>query len=153
MLISEVDEERARRVAQEIGAEVISVQDALATKCDVYAPCAVGGTLSAETIPALGCRIVAGSANNQLVELEDAARLHAAVILYAPDYVINAGGVLQLAGLENLGWNEAELERRLATIGDTLRGLYRDADANGITPSEAAERLAAERVAAALSVS
>ena len=151
VLISEVDEERARRVAQEIGAEVISVQDALATKCDVYAPCAVGGTLSAETIPALGCRIVAGSANNQLVELEDAARLHAAVILYAPDYVINAGGVLQLAGLENLGWNEAELERRLATIGDTLRGLYRDADANGITPSEAAERLATARVAAALS--
>jgi leucine dehydrogenase len=64
--------------------------------------------------------------------------------------VINAGGVLQLAGLENLGWDEAELERKLAGIGDTLRKLYRDADANGITPSEAAERLAAERVAAAL---
>ena len=84
-------------------------------------------------------------------EPEDAARLHAAVILYAPDYVINAGGVLQLAGLANLGWDEAELERSLAVIGDTLRGLYRDADANGITPSEAAERLAAARVAAALS--
>jgi glutamate dehydrogenase/leucine dehydrogenase len=75
--------------------------------------------------------------------------LHAAAVLYAPDYVINAGGVLQLAGLEQLGWDEAELERNLAGIGDTLRGLYRDADANGITPAEAAERLAAERVAAA----
>ncbi len=75
--------------------------------------------------------------------------MRAAGILYAPDYVINAGGVLQLAGLEQLGWDEAELERNLAGIGGTLRVLYRDADANGITPAEAAERLASERVAAA----
>src|SRR5207244_2755344 len=81
------------------------------------------------------CRIVAGSANNQLAEPEDAERLDAAGILYAPDYVINAGGVLQLLGLEDLGWDEAELERNLAGIGDTLRGLYRDAAAAGITPA------------------
>ena len=149
MLVCDIDEAQAERVAAAIGGESIPARDALTTTCDVYAPCAVGGTLSAETIPALGCRIVAGSANNQLVEPEDAERLHAAGILYAPDYVINAGGVLQLAGLEQLGWDEAELERSLAGIGDTLRTLYRDADANGITPAEAAERLAAERVAAA----
>jgi leucine dehydrogenase len=149
VLVCDIDEAQAERVAAAIGGESIPARDALTTTCDVYAPCAVGGTFSAETIPALGCRIVAGSANNQLVEPEDAERLHAAGILYAPDYVINAGGVLQLAGLEQLGWNEAELERSLAGIGDTLRTLYRDADANGITPAEAAERLAAERVAAA----
>jgi glutamate dehydrogenase/leucine dehydrogenase len=149
VLVADIDAERAGRVAAEIGGETVPVQDALSTDCDVYAPCAVGGTLSSETIPTLGCRIVAGSANNQLVEPEDAARLHAGAILYAPDYVINAGGVLQLLGLEQLGWDEDELERNLARIGDTLRGLYRDADANRITPSEAAERLAAERVAAA----
>jgi leucine dehydrogenase len=149
VLVADVDGEQAARVAAEIGGEVVPAQDAWTTECDVYAPCAVGGTLGAETIPTLGCRIVAGSANNQLVAPEDAARLHAAAVLYAPDYVINAGGVLQLAGLEQLGWDEAELERNLAGIGDTLRGLYRDADANGITPAEAAERLAAERVAAA----
>jgi leucine dehydrogenase len=149
VLVADVDDERARDVAAEIGGEVIPAREVLTTECDVYAPCAVGGTLSAETIPTLGCRIVAGSANNQLVEAEDAARLHARAILYAPDYAINAGGVLQLLGLEALGWDEAELERNLAGIGDTLRRLYRDADANGITPAEAAERLAAERVAAA----
>jgi leucine dehydrogenase len=149
VLVADVDEEHAGSVATEIGGETIPARDVLTTECDVYAPCAVGGTLSAETIPTLGCRIVAGSANNQLVEPEDAARLHARAILYAPDYVINAGGVLQLLGLESLGWDEDELERNLALIGDTLRGLYRDADANGITPAEAAERLAAERVAAA----
>jgi len=149
VLLADVDEEQAGRVAAEIGAGAIQAHDALTTECDVYAPCAVGGTLSVETIPRLRCRIVAGSANNQLVEPEDAERLHARAILYAPDYVINAGGVLQLAGLEVLGWDEAELERNLAGIGDTLRGLYHDADANGITPAEAAERLAAERIAAA----
>jgi len=151
VLVADLDEEQAGRVAAEIGGGMVPARDALTTECDVYAPCAVGGTLSAETIPTLGCRIVAGSANNQLVEPEDAARLHAAVILYAPDYVINAGGVLQLAGLANLGWDETELERNLAGIGNTLRGLYRNADANGITPGEAAERLVAERVASARS--
>jgi leucine dehydrogenase len=149
VLVADVDEEQARQVAAEVGGEVVPAREALTTECDVYAPCAVGGTLSAETIPTLGCRIVAGSANNQLVEPEDAARLHGRAILYAPDYVINAGGVLQLLGLEALGWDEDELERNLAGIGDTLRRLYRDADASGITPAEAAEHLAAERVAAA----
>jgi glutamate dehydrogenase/leucine dehydrogenase len=149
VLIADVDAEQARRVADETGSEAIGAADALATECDVYAPCAVGGTVSAETIPRLGCRIVAGSANNQLAEPEDAERLHAAGILYAPDYVINAGGVLQLLGLEDFRWDEAELERNLAGIGDTLRGLYADAVAAGITPALAAERLAARRVAAA----
>jgi leucine dehydrogenase len=148
VLVADVDDELAGQVAAEIGGSAIPARDALTTKCDVYAPCAVGGTLSAETIPTLGCRIVAGSANNQLAAPEDAARLHARAILYAPDYVINAGGVLQLLGLESLGWDEEELERSFAGIGDTLRGLYDAADADGITPAEAAERLAAEHVAA-----
>ena len=149
VLVADVDEERAARVAKEAGGRMIPADVALTTECDVYAPCAIGGTLSAETIPALGCRIVAGSANNQLADPTDAGRLHARTILYAPDYVINAGGVLQLLGSESLGWREAELERSFAGVGDTLRTIYRDADANGITTAEAAERLAVQRVAAA----
>jgi leucine dehydrogenase len=113
----------------------------------VYAPCAVGGTLNARTIPQLRCRIVAGSANNQLAEPADAQRLRGAGILYAPDYVVNAGGVIQLVGLEDRGWDEGELEQALAGIGDTLRRIYSDAASAGITPAEAAERLAAERIA------
>ncbi len=153
VLVADLDEEQAARVAAEIGGTTVAARDVLTTECDVYAPCAVGGTLSAETIPLLRCRIVAGSANNQLVEPEDAERLHARGILYAPDYVINAGGVLQLLGLESLGWDEDELERNLALVGDTLNGLYRDADARGITPAVAADRLAAARVAEALPAS
>ncbi|HET8892526.1 MAG TPA: hypothetical protein VFM96_00310, partial [Gaiellaceae bacterium] len=129
--------------------DVVAAVDAIATECDVYAPCAVGGTVNADSIPRLQCKIVAGSANNQLGDSADAQRLADRDILYAPDFVINAGGVLQLLGLEEHGWDEDELERNLAGIGDTLRRLYRDADANGITPEAAAEQLASERVAAA----
>jgi glutamate dehydrogenase/leucine dehydrogenase len=114
----------------------------------VYSPCAVGGTLGEDSIPQLRCRIVAGSANNQLETPEDAQRLHDRGILYAPDYVINAGGVIQLIGLEDKGWDEPELERNLAMIGDTLRQVFRDAEDDGITPAAAAERLAARRIAA-----
>ncbi len=144
VLVSDVDEERAA-VA---GGAVVAASDAFTTECDVYAPCAVGGTLNADSIPQLRCRIVAGSANNQLATPEDAQRLHDRGILYAPDYVINAGGVIQLLGLEDHGWDEHELDRNLATIGDTLRQLFRTADAGGITPAAAAERVAAERIAA-----
>ena len=70
-------------------------------------------------------------------------------ILYAPDYVINGGGALHGIGLESLGWDAGRLEREVAGIGDTLTGIYRQADAAGITTSEAAERLAAERLAQA----
>jgi glutamate dehydrogenase/leucine dehydrogenase len=143
VLVADVDEERAAAT----GARVVPAGDALTTACDVYAPCAVGGTLNSETIPRLRCRIVAGSANNQLAEPEDARRLHDAGILYAPDYVINAGGVIQLVGLEDRDWSEAALEEGLAAVGDTLRRIYRDAEDAGITPADAAERLAAERIA------
>jgi glutamate dehydrogenase/leucine dehydrogenase len=143
VLVSDVDERRAA----DAGGTTVAAVDALATECDVYAPCAVGGTLNAESIPQLRCRIVAGSANNQLATPEDAQRLHDRGILYAPDYVINAGGVIQLIGLEDNGWDEQELELELATIGDTLRQLFVSADEAGITPAAAAERLAAERIA------
>jgi glutamate dehydrogenase/leucine dehydrogenase len=149
VLVSDVDERRAAETSAETGARVVAVEDALSTECDVYAPCAVGGTLNADTIPGLRCRIVAGSANNQLATPDDAERLHAAGILYAPDYVVNAGGVIQLIGLEDRGWSEAELEEHLAGIGDTLRRILADADAAGVTPAVAAERLAQERVARA----
>jgi glutamate dehydrogenase/leucine dehydrogenase len=148
VLVTDVDAARAAAVAAEFGGTAVPAAGALVTECDVYSPCAVGGTLNAETIPQLRCQIIAGSANNQLAEPEDAERLHAARILYAPDFVASAGGVIQLLGLVDHGWDEPELERNLAAIGDTLRGLFRAADEAGITPAAAAAQLAAERVAA-----
>ena len=116
---------------------------------DVYSPCAVGGTLNAESIPRLACRAIAGCANNQLAEPQDAERLRERGILYAPDFVVNAGGIVQLIGLEDESWDEAQLEERLAGIGNTLRTLFAEAEAEGITPADAADRLVRRRLAAA----
>ena len=142
VLVSDVDEERAGAT----GCETVPPERVLETEVDVYSPCAVGGTLSAESIPGLACRAIAGCANNQLAEEADAERLRERGILFAPDYVVNAGGIIQLIGLEDEGWDEAQLEERLAGIGGTLRALFAQADSEGITPVEAAERLVRRRL-------
>jgi leucine dehydrogenase len=139
VLVSDVDDARARAT----GATVISPDDVYDTECDIYSPCAIGGTLNAGTIERLRCKIVGGSANNQLAEPEDAARLHERGILYAPDFIINAGGIIQLYLLEDRGVSEDEMQRALHGVGDTLRDIF----ARGGDPADAAEQLAAERIA------
>ena len=146
VLVADIDTERAGSLAHRIGAEVVSPETAIDLACDVYAPCAMGATLNAETIPRLRCRIVAGSANNQLAEREDADRLERAGILYAPDYVINVGGVIGSWGIEGLAWDADVVEARLAGIGESLTEIYERAEAEGITTDAAAERLARSRL-------
>ena len=114
----------------------------------MFAPCATGPVFTPETIPALACRAVAGAANNQLGTDADAGLLAERGILYAPDYVINAGGVIHLAGYETLGWDDATMAARLAGIGETLAAVFAEADRDGITTAEAADRLALARLAA-----
>jgi leucine dehydrogenase len=143
VLVSDVEEERAAAT----GCATVAPERVPETEVDVYAPCAVGGTLNAGSIPLLACRGVAGCANNQLAEPEDADRLRGRGILYAPDYVVSAGGIIQLIGLEDEGWDETRLEEGLAGIGDTLRTLFAEAEAEGITPTEAADRLVRRRLA------
>ena len=106
--------------------------------------------LSAATIPALRCPVVAGAANNQLAEPADAERLRDAGVLYAPDFVINSGGALHLIGTEMLGWNAATLSTRVAGIGATLTEIYRHADEQGTTTEAAAEAIARARLGSAL---
>ena len=148
VVVTDVDLERAHAVAARVGGAAVPADQIFETECDVYAPCAVGGTLSTETVPRLRCRIVAGSANNQLAEPEAAELLHARGILYAPDYVINAGGAIAIVGLEQLGWSKSELDTSLARIGETLRQIYKQADERGISTAAAADILADERLKA-----
>ena len=106
------------------------------------APCAVGGIVNAATVDAFRCRVIAGAANNQLADPSMAERLHERGILYAPDYVINSGGVLHGAGLESLGWSEAQVEERLKGLGTMLKDLY----AQDESPVRAADRLVQARL-------
>jgi leucine dehydrogenase len=147
LLVSDVATDRAEELAARVGATAVPPETVIATECDVYAPCAVGGTVNRDAIERLRCRIVAGSANNQLGAPADAERLRDAGILYAPDYVINAGGVMQLLGLEDLGWDRPTLEDKLAGIGATLGQIFAEADVEGLSTAAAAERLAARRLA------
>ena len=143
------DVDRTRLAA--LGAKGIAVVDpdaALETECDVLAPCAVGGVLNARSIPGLRCRVVAGGANNQLETPEDGERLRARGIVYAPDFVINAGGVLHGGGLEELHWSRAELDRKLAGIGDAVSAILRRADADGVSTDAAARSIAGARISA-----
>jgi leucine dehydrogenase len=118
------------------------------TECDVFAPCAIGGVLGEHSIGSLRCRAVAGAANNQLATVEDAGRLQDRGILYAPDFVINAGGVIHLAGRETLGWTEAQVSSALEAIGSRLETVFDVAADQGITTDQAAKRLARSRLEA-----
>lgn len=146
VVLTDLATDRAAELSERLGARVVPPEHALATECDVYAPCATGGTLSADTIPSLRCRIVAGSANNQLATPEDADRLREHGILYAPDFVINAGGVFHNVGIEALGWDDAEVGRALEGIGDTLARVFERSEAESISTARAAEALAQSRL-------
>jgi leucine dehydrogenase len=116
--------------------------------CDLFAPCALGAVLNAQTIPRLRCLAVVGAANNQLAESEDAARLRARRILYAPDFVVNAGGAIAITGQEALGWTAERARGEVLRIGATLGRIFDLAAAEGITPDAAARRIAEQRLAA-----
>jgi leucine dehydrogenase len=146
VVVADIDPARAQLVAGRVGGAPLDADRVLETECDVYAPCAVGGTVSVETVPRLRCRIVAGSANNQLAEPAAAELLRERGILYAPDYVINVGGAIAIVALEQLGWNESEVNAALAKIGETLRDVYERADARGTSTAAAADLLVDERL-------
>jgi len=140
VLISDLDVELARSVAAEVGGRVVSAEEVPDTECDVYAPCAVGATVNAETIPRLRCRIVVGSANNQLREEADAQRLHDRGILYAPDYVVNAGGAAAFSLIAAGTTDEATLRSRVEELHAVCLEILTAARERGESPLESARR-------------
>ena len=146
VLVSDVDPARAEAVASRVGADIVPPDEVIGTHADVFAPCAVGGILDVETASRIRCAVVAGSANNQIAQPEAADILRARGILYAPDYVINAGGAIGVGGREQLGWSDSEVNAALARIGDTLLEVYARSAAQGISTAAAADAIAAERL-------
>jgi leucine dehydrogenase len=148
--VSDVRTDAAAALAAELGAAAVPAESALEVECDILAPCALGAVLSAATIPRLRCAAVCGAANNQLADDADAARLAAAGVLYAPDYIVNAGGVINIA-VERApgGYDHDVAYARIAGIADTLRRVFATADADGVDTAVAADRIAEARLAAA----
>jgi leucine dehydrogenase len=135
-----------REFADELGADWVPVAGAHRIQADLFVPCGVGGVLDATVIGELNVLGVCGAANNQLAEVAGAAELDARGILWAPDFVVNAGGVVFLAMKSEPGADGAAIAARVAAIGDVLGQIFADAHIEGITTLAAAERLAAARL-------
>ncbi len=143
---SDVDPNAIRRFRDERGLAFVPPEDVFDADCDIFAPCAMGNVLNRQTIPRLKCQAVVGAANNQIGAEGDAETLRERGILYAPDYVVNAGGALAITGMESLGWSSAQAEQEVRRIGDTLKRVFALADAEGITTEAAARRIAEARL-------
>jgi leucine dehydrogenase len=144
LIVADIVQDSLERVRREFDARVTAPEAIAAAAVDVYAPCALGAVINDASLPLLKAKIVAGSANNQLAEARHGEALRQRGILYAPDYVINAGGVIVISH-EGAGFDEAKAFAHVAQIHDTLLEIFRRADAAKVATSEAADRLAEER--------
>ena len=150
VVICDLRDERARELADKHGFEVVDDEAHLEVDCDIYSPCARGAGINDETIPKLRCKGVAGCANNQLLEPRHGDELRKRGILYAPDYVLNSGGIINVS-VELLpgGYKEEVAMKKIEHIGDALAEVYAISKAEDISTNEAARRLAERRLAAA----
>ena len=148
VIICDINERRVQELRAQHGFETVRDEVHLGVECDVFAPCARGAGINDETIPKLRCKAVAGCANNQLLEFRHGEALRDAGILYAPDYVINAGGIINVS-VELLpgGYDEEVAVKRIDRIYDQLKLVFKIARDEDITTREAAARLAERRLA------
>src|SRR6266511_1759984 len=145
VVAADVDVDAVARAVREFGVETAEPDKIHAEECDVFAPCALGGIIRDDTIPSLKCRVVGGSANNQLESPEHGAVLRELGILYAPDYVINAGGLINVAD-ELRGYDRERAMGRVVAIYRTLREVFAISRDEDVPTSEAADRFALARI-------
>ena len=143
--VADMDVDAVARAINEFGVETVEPAKAHAVECEIYAPCALGGVIRDDTIPNLKCKIVAGAANNQLERPEHGEALADLGILYAPDFVINAGGLINVAD-ELIGYDPERAMKRVEEVYRTLREVFRRARMDGVTPAAAAGLIAEERI-------
>jgi leucine dehydrogenase len=147
LIVSDVDEQKVATAVKNFGAETCSVDQIYATKCDIFAPCAMGGIINDKTIGQFSCRAIAGCANNQLWEERHADELKRRKILYAPDYVINAGGLINVTvELTKNGYDVKEARKNTLNIYNSLLSIFEIAEKNNISTSKAANSLVTYRL-------
>ncbi|TWC43004.1 leucine dehydrogenase [Pseudomonas sp. SJZ079] len=145
--VTDIQEANVRRAVEQLGAKAVGQHDIYGLDVDVFAPCAMGAIINPQTLEALRAPVIAGAANNQLADAQLAEELKRRGCLYAPDYAINAGGIIDVC-YERTGGSAAQLKAHIEGIGDTLKQIFERADAQGQTTSAVADSLARERLQA-----
>jgi len=143
--VADIDENRLRVAEEKLKAKRVPVEEIYATRCDVFAPCAQGAILNRDTIPKLKCKAVVGSANNQLATGADGSYLHEKGILYAPDYAVNSGGIINIF-IEYEGYNQQKAFKKADEIYQTLKEIFKRAREKKTAPFIIADQLAEERL-------
>ncbi|HSJ26279.1 MAG TPA: Glu/Leu/Phe/Val dehydrogenase [Longimicrobiales bacterium] len=145
LVVTDIDEDRVARVVNEFGAKAVGPDQIYSVDAQVFAPCALGAVVNDDTIPQFKFEIIAGAANNQLAQERHGDILHKREVLYAPDYVINAGGLINVYGELN-DWSSEQAKRKAGEIYDTLTQIFELAKEDGIPTYEAADRVAERRI-------
>lgn len=146
LIVTDIHDDRVARTVEDFGAEAVSPDKIYEVDADIFAPCALGAIINSKTIPKLKVKIIAGAANNQLEKLEDAETVQEREILYAPDYVINAGGLINVYS-ELADWSTDRSKRKAGEIYQTLLEVFELASAENVTTAEAADLIAQRRIA------
>lgn len=145
LIVTDINEEAIKRAVTEFGAEAVKIDEIYDAACDIYAPCALGATVNDDTIPRLKCDIIAGCANNVLKEERHGEVLKEKGILYAPDFVINAGGIISV-GKEVFGYSQDQVEQKVINIYHNIETVLAIAKENGIPTNKAAIKMAEDRI-------
>ncbi|MFJ8516665.1 Leu/Phe/Val dehydrogenase [Lysinibacillus xylanilyticus] len=146
LVVTDINQSAIDRVVNDFDATAVAPEEIYSQEVDIFAPCALGAILNDETIPQLKAKVIAGSANNQLQDSRHGDYLHELGIAYAPDYVINAGGVINVAD-ELYGYNSERAMKRVEGIYDSIEKIFEISKRDGIPTYVAANRLAEERIA------
>lgn len=145
LIVTDINKAAVKRVQEEFGAKAVDPNEIFSVDCDIFSPCALGAVINDETIPLLKAKVIAGSANNQLKENKHGDTLHEMGIIYAPDYVINAGGVINVAD-ELYGYNRERAFKKIEQIYDNIKKVFEISKRDQIPSYVAADRMAEERI-------
>jgi leucine dehydrogenase len=145
LIVTDINAEAVKRAVEEFGARAVEPDEIYGVECDIYAPCALGATINDDTIPQLKARVIAGSANNQLKDPTHGDIIHEMGIVYAPDYVINAGGVINVAD-ELYGYNQERAMKKVEQLYTSIEKIIEISKRDGIPTYVAADRMAEERI-------
>ena len=145
LIVTDINKEAVQRAVEDFGARAVEPNEIYGVECDIYAPCALGATVNDDTIPQLKAKVIAGSANNQLKDTRHGDLIHEMGIVYAPDYVINAGGVINVAD-ELYGYNHERAMKKVDQIYASIEKVIAISKRDGIPTYVAADRMAEERI-------